>query len=111
MHSIWQGMRISVQIIGLYCLLILVVSRFSASAPEGKLNLWMSHLAPPPHTRCPFCGMTRSFRAMSRGDVVAARGFNPIGPLVYHVCLGLCFAGLVPLCLESYRGVCRRQTR
>jgi len=39
---------------------------------------------------CPFCGMTRSFVAVVHGDLGAALGFHPAGPL-----LALAFAGSI----------------
>lgn len=32
---------------------------------------------------CPLCGMTRSFVALAHGDLGAALGFHPAGPLLF----------------------------
>ncbi len=36
---------------------------------------------------CPGCGLTRSFVALSAGDLSAAIAFNPMGPVLYLICL------------------------
>ena len=36
---------------------------------------------------CPGCGLTRSFCALSRGDLGAAFYFNKLGPFIYGACL------------------------
>lgn len=36
---------------------------------------------------CPGCGLTRSFVATARGDFRRAVEFNPMGPVLYLVCL------------------------
>lgn len=35
------------------------------------------------HVECPLCGMTRSFVALAHGDLRAALGFHPAGPLLF----------------------------
>ena len=35
---------------------------------------------------CPGCGLSRSFVALSAGDVTSACRFHPLGPLVYLLC-------------------------
>lgn len=102
-HPFWQGVRLSVQIIGLYCLVILFAARFSPSSPKSTVWRWMSHLSPPAHSRCPFCGMTRSFQAMSSGNWASARTYNEQGPVTYSiaVCLSLCAMALS--CRNAYR--------
>ncbi len=36
---------------------------------------------------CPGCGLTRSFAALSHGHFLDAVSFNPMGPLIYALCL------------------------
>ncbi len=51
---------------------------------------------------CPGCGLTRSFAAMSAGEVMVAYGYNAMGPVIYVLCLLQlpyfvgCRTGLVP---------------
>jgi hypothetical protein len=35
---------------------------------------------------CPGCGLTRSFAAMARGEIVSALQLNPCGPLLFILC-------------------------
>ncbi|HEV3232450.1 MAG TPA: DUF2752 domain-containing protein [Candidatus Dormibacteraeota bacterium] len=44
---------------------------------------------------CPFCGATRSFCAMARGDVLAAAHFHPLGPLLFVAVIALTVAAAV----------------
>jgi len=44
------------------------------------LRCWFYHVTGIP---CPGCGLTRSFMAMARGDVVRAVQFHAFGPLLY----------------------------
>ena len=41
------------------------------------------------HLDCPSCGLTRAFRAMGRLQVSEAFGYNPLGPAVFLVVVGL----------------------
>ncbi|MEW6347511.1 MAG: DUF2752 domain-containing protein [Thermodesulfobacteriota bacterium] len=36
---------------------------------------------------CPGCGLTRSFVAMSRGEVLRAHSFNAVGPVLFVLCV------------------------
>ncbi len=36
---------------------------------------------------CPGCGLTRSFVAMSRGEVLRAHRFNAMGPVLFVLCV------------------------
>lgn len=38
---------------------------------------------------CPFCGGTRSFSALWRGDIGASLHLYPLGPLLFVGCLGV----------------------
>lgn len=44
------------------------------------------------HVDCPMCGMTRSFVALAEGDVQAAVGYHPAGPLLFVAMLVLVVA-------------------
>jgi hypothetical protein len=48
---------------------------------------------------CPSCGLTRSFCAMSHGDLRSAGAYHPLGPLLF----GLICASLVLLVVAPYR--------
>lgn len=37
---------------------------------------------------CPFCGGTRSYAAMWRGDIAAAFRYHPLGPLLFFATFG-----------------------
>lgn len=75
--------------------------RGEAAGLFGLLGLWLvytrffqvlqgAHLTLPPcpfyaltgHP-CPFCGGSRSYAAMWRGDVVSAFRYHPLGPLLF----------------------------
>ncbi|MCS7030291.1 MAG: DUF2752 domain-containing protein [Gloeomargarita sp. SKYG116] len=49
---------------------------------------------------CPSCGLTRSFMAMARGDVLRAVQFHAFGPLLYGVFLLLALHLLLELVLN-----------
>ncbi len=36
---------------------------------------------------CPGCGLTRSFVAMAHGEILAAWEFNPMGPVLFLLCV------------------------
>ncbi len=44
------------------------------------------------HVDCPMCGMTRSFVALAHGDLSAAVGFHPAGPLLFVAMVSLVVA-------------------
>ena len=48
--------------------------------PIPKLRCWFYHATGIP---CPGCGLTRSFMAMARGDLLRAVQFHAFGPLLY----------------------------
>ena len=39
------------------------------------------------HIPCPGCGMTRSFKALWRGDCLVAVRYHPLGPLFFGICV------------------------
>ena len=39
------------------------------------------------HFPCPGCGMTRSFKALWRGDWLLAARYHPLGPLFFGLCV------------------------
>lgn len=39
------------------------------------------------HSPCPGCGMTRSFKALWRGDWLLAVRYHPLGPLFFGLCV------------------------
>lgn len=49
---------------------------------------------------CPGCGLTRSFAATARGDYRAAFRCNPMGPILFVICLAQ-----VPYRLTEYFGL------
>ncbi len=49
------------------------------------------------HLDCPSCGLTRAFQAMGRLDVVAAIHYNPLGPAVFILALGIWIVALLRL--------------
>lgn len=85
----WSGMKLAAQIAGLYCLSILILSWLLSMRADPSGLGSMPFLALPHPGHCAFCGMTHSFLALSRGDLIAARDFNPAGPVLY-----LAFAAL-----------------
>ena len=55
---------------------------------------------------CPFCGGTRSFSALWRGDLGAALHLYPLGPLLFVSCFAVAAYGL--FALASRRSVALR---
>ena len=51
------------------------------------------------HLDCPFCGMTRSFVALAHGQLRAALGYHPAGPILFVAM----FAFLVAVVIVSVR--------
>jgi hypothetical protein len=83
---------VSLWIIGL-SMLAIGVSFLIEPATNGRLT-FMGVVLPPscpsrimPGLPCPGCGLTRSFVAMSRGDVMLAHAHNAMGTVIYALCL------------------------
>jgi len=51
---------------------------------------------------CPGCGLGRSFVAVARWDFTQAVRFNPLGPILYFICVLQ-----IPYRLVEYFGVCQ----
>ena len=47
------------------------------------------------HIPCPGCGMTRSFKALWRGDWFVAVRYHPLGPLFFGICVGFLLLALL----------------
>ena len=47
------------------------------------------------HVPCPGCGLTRSFKAIWRGDVWLALRYHPLGPLYFGLCVSFLLAALL----------------
>jgi hypothetical protein len=54
---------------------------------------------------CPGCGMTRSFAALIRGDILKAVIFNPMGPVLFLACLFQ-----IPYRIIEYTGIWNRNS-
>lgn len=77
----------------------LVCSAILQAGPAGTLALpipWTESQVPLPGMclsrallgiPCPGCGLTRSFVALSGGDIRRAFQFNAMGPILYFICL------------------------
>jgi hypothetical protein len=74
------------QLIGAY-LGLLVAASFTATAQDlesGRRWLWPKALLAGGATHaCAFCGLTRSFCALSQGNVVGAWRYHTAGPVLY----------------------------
>lgn len=46
------------------------------------------------HVPCPGCGLTRSFRAIWRGDLSQAIRYHPLGPLLFLLCVAFLLLAL-----------------
>jgi hypothetical protein len=53
---------------------------------------------------CPGCGLTRSFVAMARGDFAGSFSYNPMGPVLFIICLAQ-----VPYRIIQYAGLWRER--
>ena len=47
------------------------------------------------HLPCPGCGLTRSFKAMWRGEWLTALRYHPLGPLYFSLCALFLLAALL----------------
>jgi uncharacterized protein DUF2752 len=70
---------------GLFALLTLwlVYTRFLTSLQAAHVTLPACPFYALTGHPCPFCGGTRSYAAMWRGDLIAAVRFHPLGPLFF----------------------------
>ena len=56
---------------------------------------------------CPFCGMARSFVALAHGDLGAAFGFHPAGPLLF-VAMVACVIAIIVVAARRTRPLVQR---
>lgn len=81
-----DGLQLTGRLIGLYFACVLAVS---CCITPRDLETGRVRLVPPQlllggtRHHCPFCGLTRSFCALSHGDLTAGRRYHPAGPVFY----------------------------
>ncbi|MCY3018546.1 MAG: DUF2752 domain-containing protein [Planctomycetota bacterium] len=80
-------------------------------APDGLPKLPLCYFQRLTGLPCPGCGLTRSFCAISHGQVGAAWGFNPFGFLFYGLAVFFALRPLLPRVWPGYTGLEQRAAR
>lgn len=86
MKGFFEGFKFALRVLAVFAGALIVIPYI---VPFSFLETLSSHV--PLHgygkTRCPMCGMTHSFYALSKGDLKSASLYNPAGPYLYFLFL------------------------
>ncbi len=73
-------------------LIVLAMATFSIDFDQGYCGVKAKYGYP-----CPTCGMTRAFRAMTRGQLARAMAYHPFAPPLFAFTVLLAAAGSIQL--------------
>lgn len=75
---------------------VLITSYFYYADPNPKISLCMFYnLTKLP---CPGCGLTRSFCAMAKGQIIEAFNFHLLGPIIFTATVTAWSTSLLAIC-------------